>query len=118
MALFARKRRMLSGQRVMRIECVIKLPVQPVRRRVARPAIVWQAQLHVRRILAVCEFTRVAGVASGRRSLEDVVEMACRARQRGVSARQSIAGHLEVIKLRIEPRIHRVAAFTRGREPR
>jgi hypothetical protein len=111
MALFARKRRMLSGQRVMRIECVIKLPVQPVRRRVA-------AQLHVRRILAVCEFTRVAGVASGRRSLEDVVEMACRTRQRGVSARQSITGHLEVIKLRIEPRIHRVAAFTRGREPR
>jgi hypothetical protein len=103
---------MLSRQRIVRIGRVIKLRVQPVRRRVAGPAIVRQAQLQVGRILAVCEFIRVAGVASGWRSFEDVVEMACRTRQRGVSSRQSITGHFEVIKLRIEPRIHRVAAFT------
>jgi hypothetical protein len=105
-------------QRVMSIQSVVKCRVQPVRGRVACSAIVRQAQLHMRRILAVCEIGSVARVAGCRSSFEYVVEMACRARQGCVRPRQRVPRILQVIKLRVEPRIHRVAAFTRGRKPR
>ena len=109
---------MHPGKWVMRVKRVIKLRVQPIRGRVAASAFVWDAQLHMRWILAVCEIACVTCIARRGRSLEHVVGMAGRAWKRSVGSGQCVSGDLQVIKLRVEPGIHRVATFTRRGEPR
>lgn len=77
-----------------------------------RAAVVRQPKLHVRGIVAVIEIAGVTAVTGGRRSGEYVVDMACSTRQCGMRTGQRISCHLQVVKLGVEPRVHRVAAFT------
>lgn len=50
------------------------------------------------------------------RPLEDIVQVARSAGQCDMRACQCIARHLQVIELRVEPGIHRVAAFASRRK--
>ena len=82
----------------------------------ARSAIVWQPKRHVRRIVAVGEVRRVAGVALGRSSGEYIVDMARRALQRRVCTGQRVTRVLQVVELRADKVVHSVAGFARGGE--
>ena len=115
-ALRARNRRVLTRQRVMRVQGVVKQRVVPVGCVVARTAIVWQSKRHVGRIVAVGEIRRVAGIALGRSSGEDIIDVACRALQRRVRTGQRITGVLQMVELRAHKVIHAVAGFARGGE--
>ena len=88
---------------------MVELRIEPIDRRVAGGAIVRQAKLHVRGIVGACEIGCVARVAGRRRSLEYIVDVACRALQRGVRPGQWVAGDLQMVKLGVEPRVHCVA---------
>ena len=74
-------------------------------------AIARQPEFYVGRVIAVVEIGGVAGVTLGRRTLEYVIDVACDAWQGGVGAAEWIPGVFEVIKLGVEPAVHRVAAL-------
>lgn len=78
----------------MRIHRVIKFGVEPIGCGMTSAAVVRQPQLHMRRVLAVRKISSVASEARSRCAFEHVVHVAGRARQRGVRARQGVAGHL------------------------
>lgn len=105
-----------AGQRVMRVDRVIELGIQPICGGVTDRAVARQAELHVRRIVAVVEVRTVAGVARCQGVLEDVIEVAGGTGEGGMRAGQRIAGVFQVIKLGVEPAVHTVAAFARGGE--
>jgi len=85
---------MTACQGIVRVDGVVKFGVAPVHRRVAYPAIARQGELHVVGVFAVDEVRLVARIALRRRALEDIVEMAGDAGQRGVSPGERIAGVL------------------------
>ena len=117
-ALNTGQRGMHTRQRVVCIERVIKLGIEPIRRAMAGTAVVRQVQLHVRRIVGIHKIGRVARIAGRRCSSEDIVDVTSRARQCGVSPGQRIAREFQVIELCIEPGIHRVTRLAGCREPR
>ena len=118
MALHASECGVRTGQGIVREKCVVELCIEPIDRRVAGGAIVRQAKLHMRGIVGVCEIRCVTRVAGRRRPFEYVVDMACRARQRGVRSGQCVAGDLQVVKFGVEPRVHGVAGLAGCRESR
>jgi hypothetical protein len=105
---------MSPRQRIVRVEGVIELGVQPIGRRVAIGACVRQAELNMRRVLAICKVGDMARIAVCRRSRKHIVDMTRCARQCGVHTRQCITRIFQVIKLRIKPAVHGVAAFASG----
>ena len=111
MALCTSDRGMTSRQRPVRIDRVIELRVQPVRRRVAGRAVMREVELHVRRVLAAREIGLMTCEACGGSPFEYVVKMACSAGQRFVRAGESVAGYPKVIKFGVEPRAHCVTRF-------
>lgn len=102
----------------MRIKRVIEGGRAPTHCRVTNGAVVRQAQLHMRRIGGVLKIdcVRVAAITVRRRSFVNIIDMACDAGQSGMRPGQRIASVLEVVELRSEPTIHRMAAFARGGE--
>jgi len=98
-------------ERVVGIERMIELGVEPVRRRVTSAAVVGQAELHMRRIVAGCVVAGMAGVAGGRSSREDIVGVTGGAGKRGVRSGERVAGDLEMVEPGVEPRVHGVTRF-------
>lgn len=80
----------------------------------AGAAIVRQAKLHMRRIVAVYKVICMAGVTGRRSPFEYIVDVTCCARQRRVSPSQCVAGLFQMVKLGVEPGVHRVAALAGG----
>src|ERR1035438_9238879 len=105
-----------AGQRVVRVEGVIECRVEPVGCGVASAAVLGQAELDVRRVVRADEVRLVAGIAGGRRSGENVVNVACGAGQSGVHPGQREPGELEVVEAGAEPTVHGVAALAGGGE--
>lgn len=116
MALRASHGCMRTRKRIVRIEGVVELSVEPVGRRVTVAALVRQAYLHVRRIVGVRKVGGMAPVAGGRCSLEDIVDVARRTVERGVRPGQRVAGIFQMVKFGIEPDVHGVAAIARRGE--
>jgi len=110
-ALDAGERGMHPGQRIVRIQRVVEFRIEPIDRRVAGSAIMRQTQLHVGRVIGADEVRRVAGVAIRRRSLVHVVDVARCAWQSYVRSGERIARKFQMVKLRVEPGVHCVAAF-------
>lgn len=105
-----------TRQRIVRVERVIELGIEPVGRRVAICASVRQAELHVRRIVAACKVGRVARKAVRRRANEYIIAMTRSAWQCGMHPGERVAGIFQMIELRAEPGIHGVTALARSRE--
>ena len=82
----------------------------------ARSAIVRQAKLHVRRVVAAHKVRGVAGIALSRRSRKHIIDMACGASQRGMRAGERVTCVLQVIELCTHKVVHRVAGIARRRE--
>jgi len=99
---------------IVGIEGVIEGGVEPVSRRVADGAIVRQAKLDVRWIVAVDKVGSVASEAGCGRSLEDIVDVACSAGQSGVRPGERVARVLQVVEFGVEPTVHGVAGLARG----
>lgn len=106
----------LARQRIMRVEGVIELGIGPIDRGVAGRAVARQPELHVRRIIAVLVVGRVARVALRRRSLVHIIDVARDAWQRSVRSRKCVARIFQVVKLGVEPTVHRVAGLAGGWE--
>lgn len=70
-----------------------------------------KGQLQVAGIVGRHVLRRVAGITTGRSSLEDVVEVAGGARQRGVGPGKRKTGEFKVIEFSREPRVHGVAVL-------
>lgn len=109
---------MHSRERIVCIDRVIELGVEPVGRRVTCSAIVGQAELHMRRVSARSVVAGVTGIAGRRSPCKYIVGMARRAGQCCVRSGQRVASNLQMVKLRIEPCVHAVTGFARGRESR
>lgn len=105
-----------SGQRVVSVQRVIELGVEPVGCRVASPAVLGQAELRVRRVVGGVVVGAVAGIAGGRRSGENIVNVACGAGQSGMHPGQREPGEFEVVEAGAEPTVHGVAALAGGGE--
>jgi len=105
-----------SGQRIVRIGCVIEGCGTPANGRVAKSAVVRQSELHMRRIRRVLEIygVLVAAKAIYRRSFELIADVACFTSQRCVHSGQRVSGVLQVVELRAEPTVHGVAALACG----
>jgi hypothetical protein len=84
--------------------------------RVAGLALLRETSLNVIRIRGPVVVLRVAAVAVRRRALKLTVDMARRARERRMSARQREARKFEVVKLRVKPCIRAVAGFAGWRK--
>ena len=106
-----------AGERIICVKRVVKLGIEPVCSGVAGGTVVGETQLHVGRIVAGCKVLGVTGEAICRRSFENVVRMAGRARQRGMRAGERVAGDLEVVELGIKPGIDGVAGLAGRWEP-
>lgn len=98
-----------AGERIVGIKRMVEFRIEPIDRGVAGGAIVGQAKLHMRRILCASEIGGVAGVTCGRRALENVIRMTCRARQGRMCSGQRVAGQCQVIEFRIKPGVYGVA---------
>lgn len=107
---------MLAGQRIVRIDGMIEFCIRPIGCRVADSAVPRQAHLGVRRVVAVDEVIGVARIALRRCSLKDIIAVAGGAFKRRVCARQGISRIFQVVKLGIEPTVHRVAALAGCRQ--
>jgi len=83
---------------------------------VAYAAIVRQCSLHMVRIAGAVEILLVTAEAVARSSLELVVDVARRTRQRGMYSRQRKVRKAVVVKACAEPGIHLVTAFASGRK--
>lgn len=114
MALRATQRRVRARQRVVGVERVIELRIQPVGRRVAGVAGVRQVERHVARIAAAREVRLVASEAVLRQRCVVSVRVALRACDRGMGARQG--EHRRVIERRRHPSASGMAESTIGRE--
>ncbi len=68
------------------------------------------------RVVASVEVVRMARVTLSRSSLENIVDMACSALKGSVGAGERISRVAKVIKLRVEPTVHRMTALASGRE--
>jgi len=106
----------LACQRPVSVQGVIELRVGPINCAVASTAIARQAKCYVRRILAVVEVRRVAGVALGGSGCEVIVDMARGAYQSRVSTCERVPGVLQVVELRAHEVVHGVAGLARGGE--
>ena len=116
--LYARHIGVAAGQGIFSIERVIKLGRghRPVGGRMARGAVAGQAKLRMVRIVRAHVIGRVAGVALGRSSLECVVGVAGSTGKSCVRAGQCITGVFQVVKLGVEPAVHRMTALAGSRE--
>lgn len=85
---------------------------------VAKRAVCRKSRGHVIRILRAGEVRLMAAVTRCRCACVNIIRMACRAGQCGVRSGKRIAGVLEVVKFRVEPRIHGVAGFAGSGEAR
>ena len=115
-ALRAGQRGMHAGKGIVGVKRVIKGGIEPVGGVVAGAAVMREIDLDVGWIDGGDEILLVAREARGRRSLEDVVDVACRAGQSEMAAGEGVPGHLEVVKPCVEPGVHGVAGFTRSGE--
>lgn len=113
MALRTSDRCVSAGQRIVRVQGVIEFGIEPIGCRMACAAVMGQTKLHMRRIIAVHKIGCVARVAVGWRSRKYVVDVARRAGQSGVRSGQRVASGLQMVKLCVEPTVHRVATLTR-----
>jgi len=86
MALRAGYVRVPSRERIICVKCVIEFSVQPVGRRVTGAAIVGQAELHVRGVVAGCEVAGMAAIACRGSPRKYVIGVARRAWLRGMRA--------------------------------
>ena len=105
-----------AGQRELRESIVIERRRIPSAGGVASLASRREAGLRMRRIVGFVEVRHVAAVAGGRRVVEFPSCVAGSTIQRGVCARQREAGEFQVIKLRANPIVHRMALFARSRQ--
>lgn len=96
--------------------CVIERRGCPGRRGVAHRTIRWEPGGDVIRIRRTVEVLCVAGVARGRRAFVHVIHVTRSARQVCMSASKRVPRDLQMVELGIEPRVHCVAALTRGGE--
>lgn len=103
-------------ERVVGIERMVEFRIEPVNGRVACRAIVRKTKLHMRRIVCAGEIVGVAGVTGSRRTLEDIVGVACGAGQRRMCSGQRIAGECKVIELCVEPGVDCMASLAIGGE--
>lgn len=95
---------------------VIECCRRPARGGVALCAIGWETGRDVVWICRTCEIGLVAGIAICGRALVHVVDVAVSTQESGMHSGQRIPRELQVIKLRVEPRVHRMAAFARCRK--
>ena len=65
----------------------------------------------MRRIITVVKVRGMARIAGGGSSLKDIVGVTCDASQRRVRAGERVPGVLQMVKLGIEPTVHRMAAL-------
>lgn len=79
-------------------------------------ALVWQTDLHVRRIVAVHKVSGVATIAGSWCSREDIVDVAGRTGERGVRSGQGVAGIFQMVKRGVEPGVDGVAVLASGGE--
>ena len=115
-ALSARHTCVRSRQRIIRIDRVIKARSRPVGGRVTSAAVMGKSKLHMRGIITARKICRVARIAISRRSREHIVDMACRTWKRRMHPGQRITREFQVIEFGVEPAVHGVATFARGRK--
>jgi len=105
---------MHSRERVVGVESVVEFGVEPVGGGVANSAVAREAELDMRRIVAVEKVRGMAAIATCRRSLEHVVDVACSAGESGVRPGQRVAGVFQVVEFGVEPTVHGVAGLAGG----
>lgn len=108
-ALNASQGRVHPGQRISGVCGVVEFGVLPIGGRMADSAVMRKIRTLMGRIVGSGPVLLMAGEAGRRGPFELIVDVARRALERGVHARQSISGHRQVIELGSEPVIDRVA---------
>jgi len=109
MALRALRAHVRAGERKLGHGVVIKLCTHPGDGAVAGGTFLRKTGGAMRRVLGTVKVLQMATHASGTSTGENVVGVASRAFQLGVRSSQRKARELEMVKLRAEPAVHRMA---------